>query len=237
MRGGGEGKPQKRVYLLSDGLSNPQMGHRRCKSGTFKFPLPPSKGSMAPRKGPLKSALRQGVAKGDSSVLRAASAGWGRSVGKHLSPQPEEESDEQARQGWSPYSSVVPTPRQGSSSHRTDLLSPTNEEHLASPGVPPLRARLKPSSPITPIPTLVQRQTLPSQLMQRSLLVSPLAFSFLTVLRSYHSRFLTCTTTIQRRVWTRLGAVWKSRWPIFAAWDIATVRRMEGRVERPLLTM
>ncbi|CCF52516.1 hypothetical protein NDA11_007546 [Ustilago hordei] len=102
----GEEKPQKRVYLLSDGLSNPQMGHRRCKSETFKFPLPPSKGSMAPMKGPLKSALRQ---------------------------RPEEESDEQARQGWSPYSSVAPTPRQGSSSHRTDLLSPTNEEHFASP--------------------------------------------------------------------------------------------------------
>ncbi|KAJ1597440.1 hypothetical protein NDA14_007945 [Ustilago hordei] len=129
----GEEKPQKRVYLLSDGLSNPQMGHRRCKSETFKFPLPPSKGSMAPMKGPLKSALRQRVAKGDSPALRAASAGWGRSVGKHLSPQPEEESDEQARQGWSPYSSVAPTPRQGSSSHRTDLLSPTNEEHFASP--------------------------------------------------------------------------------------------------------
>lgn len=127
----GEEKPLKKVYLLSSGLKQPQMGHRRSKSETFKFPLPPTKAGLK-KAMPLKSAMRK-LTKGDSPVLRAASAGWRRSI-KQLSPQLEEEVEEEGRQGWSPYSSVAPTPRQVSNQHGISILSSVS---ASSPPVEP----------------------------------------------------------------------------------------------------
>ncbi|SPO24455.1 uncharacterized protein UTRI_03723 [Ustilago trichophora] len=126
----GERVGMRKVYLLSSGL---KQQHRRCKSETFKFPLPPKKGYPG-KMGPLKSAMRSNskdYGKKDGTVsppLRSASGAF---RAKHeswsqLSPQLEEETSdmiEEGKQGWSPYSSLAPTPRQVSASQRFSLLS------------------------------------------------------------------------------------------------------------------
>lgn len=111
-----------KVYLLSSGLKNPQT--RRSKSETFRFPLPPGKpGSIKAQPVLLKSAMRS--TSKDYTLAKPSRAvqsveGHDR-FGTHLSPALQETS--QARQGWSPYSSVAPTPRQVSASQRFGLDS------------------------------------------------------------------------------------------------------------------
>ncbi|KAJ9479414.1 RNA-directed RNA polymerase [Pseudozyma hubeiensis] len=115
-----EEKSAKKVYLLSSGLKNPKR-EVRSKSETFKFPLPPGKTI------PLKSALRSTSTKfqyARSPPLRNSSGpGWRYRSWTPLSPAMEE-----PRSGWSPYSSVAPTPRQVSHSHRFSLDSSSSVE-------------------------------------------------------------------------------------------------------------
>ncbi|GAC97508.1 RNA-directed RNA polymerase [Pseudozyma hubeiensis SY62] len=116
---GEEETSAKKVYLLSSGLKNPKR-KVRSKSETFKFPLPPGK-TM-----PLKSALRSTSAKFHytSPPLRSSSGpGW-----RHRSWMPLSPALEEPRSGWSPYSSVAPTPRQASHSHRFSLDSSSSVE-------------------------------------------------------------------------------------------------------------
>ncbi|PWY99460.1 hypothetical protein BCV70DRAFT_119107 [Testicularia cyperi] len=150
----------KRVYLLSSGLK----GGRRCRSETFRFPLPP-RGIVAhknlqtanpiPKASHLRPAPARGALKLSSCSLSASSAGSdsnesirtqtsaaalsspptasARSTSKRVSwswnvhPVPQQESPGDAsqaaespalhgRQGWSPYSSAAPSPRQVSGS-------------------------------------------------------------------------------------------------------------------------
>ncbi|SNX83768.1 uncharacterized protein MEPE_02476 [Melanopsichium pennsylvanicum] len=128
-----DGADTKKVYLLSKGLKQPA-NHRRCKSETFRFPLPPAKEARSTI-GPLKSALRsnsKSFSMRTASVSpppRPVSASWRRSqASKTLSPAMEEDVDveEKGRQGWSPYSSHAPTPRQASGQQRFSALFTTS---------------------------------------------------------------------------------------------------------------
>lgn len=118
--GAEEEKSAKKVYLLSRGLKNPKR-EVRSKSETFKFPLPPGK-TM-----PLKSALRSTSAKlhyaGSPPLRNSSGQGW-----RHRSWTPLSPALEEPRSGWSPYSSVAPTPRQVSHSHRFSLDSSSSIE-------------------------------------------------------------------------------------------------------------
>lgn len=114
----------KKVYYLSTGprlpVAGAGVGGRRCKSETFRFPLPPSKGRV------LKSALRSSKPFKASPSLRTTS--WKMQLA--LSPHFEEEGG--GRQGWSPYSSAYPTPRQTSGQHRFSPPSSTSSSTLVS---------------------------------------------------------------------------------------------------------
>lgn len=154
-----EGGARDKVYLLSKGLKNPK--YRRSKSETFRYLLPPSKVGGG---GVLKSALRstsKGVGAGSPALRGVGAGGWRRAL-PQLSPAVEEEVE--ARQGWSPYSSVAP-PRV-SLPVSIDSVSPPPQPPSLPP--PPLRPTLnlkslqhtlplpqpqpKPPSPLHPPP-------------------------------------------------------------------------------------
>lgn len=98
----------KKVYLLSSGTKNPVWKQRRCRSETFKFPLPPSaRSKIAPLKSALRPSQRSSIQQvGASPPLRVHLDAWKRR--SNLSPALEQA---EPTSGWSPYSSHAPTPR------------------------------------------------------------------------------------------------------------------------------
>lgn len=101
-RGGG-----KKIYLLSSGPRQPVKDHRRCKSESFRFPIPPTQHG-------LKSALKN-TGKDYGLVSASPSMRATESSARDLASPLYEDKEEElfgGRQGWSPYSSAAPTPRQ-----------------------------------------------------------------------------------------------------------------------------